>query len=377
MIERTTDVILGHKDLELLLTLKNFPVFCGCTDAPKSDDLLADMFWSISHSSGCVQLNSCVPLNILYASSHGSGSIGKTWLEHHQAFASLIKKYNSSEVLEIGGGDGVLSREYHKLCPETKWTIVEPSPFPLEGVKARYIQTFMDENFIPDKNYNIIVHSHVLEHIYYPIKFLEHISSFTQDGAIQIFSVPKLDVWLRRFYLSSLNFEHTYLLTDDYIMYMFSKFGWKLIEKLEYGDSHSVFYVWRKCIKKRHTYDFSGLYENNKNNFLRYYNYYLTKVNMLNNKMSYCERPIYIFGGHPMSQFLLGLGLHEEKIVSILDNDPNKFGKRLYGSKLYVKSPKTLKTDKYPILILNAGSYQQEIKNDIIENINPQTEFWE
>ena len=61
----------------------------------------------------------------------------------------------------------------------------------------------------------------------------------------------------------------------------------------------------------------------------------------------------------------------------MLDNDKNKQDKGLYGTKPKVESPKILKKVKNPVVILKAGVYSKEIKEDILKNINPKTIFWE
>ena len=88
------------------------------------------------------------------------------------------------------------------------------------------------------------------------------------------------------------------------------------------------------------------------------------------------KEPIYLFGAHIFSEYLFAFGLKTEKIVSLIDNSPTKQGKRLYGSHLFVESPKILR-DKGPVnIILKAGIYNEEIKKDILENINPEVVFW-
>ena len=62
--------------------------------------------------------------------------------------------------------------------------------------------------------------------------------------------------------------------------------------------------------------------------------------------------------------------------MGILDNDLNKHKKRLYGTNMIVDSPRKLKNVIEPIVILKAGIYNNEIKKDILENINPNTVFW-
>ena len=59
----------------------------------------------------------------------------------------------------------------------------------------------------------------------------------------------------------------------------------------------------------------------------------------------------------------------------LLDNDINKQGKRLYGTNMMVKSPKVLADVKNPIIILKAGVYNDEVKRDILGNINKNAKF--
>jgi hypothetical protein len=79
-----------------------------------------------------------------------------------------------------------------------------------------------------------------------------------------------------------------------------------------------------------------------------------------------------LFGAHIFSQTLLNFGLDEKLIECILDNDNKKHNKRLYGTNLMVKPPNILKNYNNPTVILRAGVYNNEIKNQILE-INPST----
>ena len=51
------------------------------------------------------------------------------------------------------------------------------------------------------------------------------------------------------------------------------------------------------------------------------------------------------------------------------------FESTLYGTNLKVNSPKILSDSLNPMVILKAGIYNDEIKKDILENINPNTTF--
>ena len=96
---------------------------------------------------------------------------------------------------------------------------------------------------------------------------------------------------------------------------------------------------------------------------------------MLNDKINKSTDEVFIFGGHIFTQFLLTAGLSDKSIINILDNDKNKQNKRLYGTNLIVKNPKILTNFNKPLVILKAGQYTEEIKSDILNNINPKTRF--
>ena len=84
---------------------------------------------------------------------------------------------------------------------------------------------------------------------------------------------------------------------------------------------------------------------------------------------------MYLFGAHIFSQYLLAFGLDEKDLVCILDNDVEKENKRLYGTNLISHSPKILKDVDEALVILRAGGYNDEIKQDILDNINPKIRF--
>ncbi len=129
-IKRERCVISDEKDLEKLYSFKNFPVFMGCVDEDEEDDLKMDMDFFISKSTGSVQLDPLVPLDILYRSSHGSGSVGSSWINHHEALSEFVLKFGCKNVFEIGGGHGILARKYVDKNKDAKWSILEANPTP-------------------------------------------------------------------------------------------------------------------------------------------------------------------------------------------------------------------------------------------------------
>jgi hypothetical protein len=376
LIERSRCAITGNSDLEPLHEVKRFPVFMGCVSSPASQDVVADMRWSISRSSGLIQLSSLIPLDVLYPESHGSGTVARLWDMHHKAFAKYLSHIAPRSVLEIGGAHGILSREY-KPFGQIPWTILEPNPSPVEGCDARYIRGFFDDSFKLGESVDAVVHSHVFEHVYEPDQFMRHLSGYMEAGKNLIFSLPNLQRMLEKKYTNCINFEHTVFLTEPYIEYLLAKHGFRLVDKEYFLEDHSIFYSAVRDPSVAPIELQPNLYAQNRQIYEEYVGYHEVLIRDLNQKVQEAIAPVYMFGAHIFSQCLIVNGLATDKIVNILDNDPNKLGRRLYGTNLVVQSPKVLRDVANPIVILKAGIYNQEIKEDILANINSVVTFLE
>lgn len=375
LLERNHCVLTGEKDLEHLYTFSHFPVYMGCSDAPAEQDIFTDMTWTISKGTGCIQLNPLLPLDVLYASPHQSGQIGAVWMEHHNAFASFVGGFSPTSILEIGGGHGMLSTLYSRSHANIPWTILEPNPQPVKECPARYIRGFLDKNFIPDQPYDAVVHSHFLEHTYEPAEMMELMTQVVQKNGHLIFSLPNLQVMLQRKYTNCLNFEHTAYLTETAVEYLLAKNGLEIIRKEYFKKDHSIFYAAHKTKGCTPSLPCANHYLTNKRDFTAYIEFHKEMIERLNQEIEEAVVPVYLFGAHVFSQYLLAFGLNHEKIVRILDNDPLKQGRRLYGTNLLVNSPQCLKGESAGKIILCAGVYNQEIQADILNNINSAITF--
>jgi hypothetical protein len=376
LIERTHCVITGNDDLEQLYSFPKFPVFMGCLDQHETEDLMQDMNWWISRGSGLIQLNPLLPLDVLYPESHGAGAVGVLWDKHHKAFANFLYRISPSSVLEVGGGHGILAKEYQQFS-KIPWTILEPNPSPVEGCEARFIEGFFDDKFKFDAPVSAVVHSHLFEHIYEPDQFMLHLSGFIEDNAHLVFSLPNMQVMLERKYTNCINFEHTVFLTETYVEFLLAKHGFKLQAKEYFLDDHSIFYAAVRDASIKPLALPRDLYLKNKCLYMDYVSHHEELIQDLNLKIRDTVQPVYLFGAHVFAQYLIAFGLDTSQIVSLLDNDPKKQGKRLYGTNLMVQSPGILQAIKNPIVILKAGVYNEEIKADILQNINNSVIFYE
>lgn len=376
LIERNHCAVTLEKDLEHLHTFREFPVFMGCTAQPAELDLKADMEWQISLHSGSVQLKKLLPLEVLYPDSHGAGCVGRLWDRHHSAFAQALSRVAPKSVFEIGGAHGILATKYRQHG-EVPWTILEPNPSPVQGCPARFIKGFFDERFSCSDSFDVVVHSHLFEHVYHPAEFMRHLGSFVPEGKHLVFSLPNMQAMLERKYTNCINFEHTVLLTEPHIEFLLSQNGFRTVAREYFLEDHSIFYA---AVRDGGVAAASlprGLYSRYRELYLEYLRYHKQLIEKLNRDIRDCGRPVYLFGAHVFSQYLIAFGLDTGPIVSLLDNDPNKQGKRLYGTPLQVSSPKALEGVENPLVILKAGVYNEEVRQDILTNINPGTRFLE
>ncbi len=190
-----------------------------------------------------------------------------------------------------------------------------------------------------------------------------------------IFSLPNMEKWLENKFTNCLNFEHTIFLSENILEFLLQKHKFKIIQK-QYFKEHSIFYhVCKDESINTQNIVLKNEYEKNKKLFLDMKKYYQEKILYLNEILENTTKKVYLFGAHLFGQYLIFQGLNTEKIINILDNNPSKQEKRLYGTKFIVKSPKILKDQDDSLVILNAGVYNDEIEKDILENINQKIEI--
>ena len=375
-ITRNHSVITNKKNLEYLYTFKDFPIFMGCTNDPIEKDIFMDMTWTIDTDSGLIQLLDLVPLDILYSKQHMDAT-GATWDKYNDLLAEFISSEYNSDILEIGGGSGKLAKKVISFNNSLKYFIVEPNPLIEETDKIKVIRSFFSNKIKNNENkIGTVVLSQVFEHAYDPEEFLTEIRNFLpQDGRF-IFGYPNLEYFFSNKHTNAINFEHTMLMTDFYVDYFLNKTGFKILKKVPFGN-HSFFYSVKKIksTSLNQSISFKGKYEKYKKMFNDFIFYHIEMIEEINLKVQSHDGDVFLFGAHIFSQYLFSFGLNKDKVNSILDNSPLKIGKRLYGTNLKVNSPKILSKSLNPMVILKAGIYNEEIKKDILENINSNTIF--
>jgi hypothetical protein len=367
-------VLTNSKKFKKIFSLKEFPIFMGAVKKNFKSEFLDLNYW-INVDSGTVQVYPRVPINKLYFKSHGSGTVGKVWKIHHRLFLNLIFKYLKGNIIEVGGGhNSITIASKIKKNSDIKIITFDPNSTLKKKIKnAKIVKNFFSErelinNSIKPKSINLVIHSHLAEHIYDLKSFFLLINKYLSDDGHHIFSVPNMQVMIKKGFANTVMFEHPFYLNEVLIDKLLYFSGFNILNKKYYKSDHSIFYVTRKNNNKS-SFNlekkpfFKKMYLSNYTDFKNFFVKWKTDVKKLNKKIG--NKNYYIFGAHIFSQMLIKIGLNTSNLCGILDNDPSKNNLYLYGSNFKIYNPIVLKKLNEPIVIIRAGQYSNEIREQV------------
>lgn len=365
---RINNLLTDEPTMEHLYTLKDFPVSLSCVDPDLKHNKKLDMIFEICKKTGIIQIKNAPALNDIYISPHNS-SYGKVWYNLFEMFAKILFKYinKSVNILEIGGGALLLASKILKNNNINKYTVYEKNITlkHSDDNRINIVDEYFTNNTKINEKYDFYIHSHVLEHVWNPREIIESIGTNINTNSYHCFIVPHLKETFSKKYTNALDFEHNFFITEDYIDIILHNNNFEIIEKSFYLD-HSIIYITKKIENKNLILkSFPNLYKENKNIALDFYNYHIELIDKLNTQINEFNGDLYLFGGTGFSIYLIMFGLKTDNIVYILDNDPEKENKKVYGTNFIVKNPQIIKDKKNVAVIVKAASYQQEIEEQL------------
>ena len=329
--------------------------------------------WWINENSGNIQIYPKVSLNKLYFKSHGSGTVGKTWNDHHELFYKIVSKFLKGNICEIGGGqNSILNRLNNFTNIKNFYCFDKNFQSKKKNNKVKIIKKFFDKGYFINKSeisIDLIIHSHTFEHLYDPNQFLKDVKSILSKNGKHIFTMPNMRPMIKKGYANAMNFEHPFYYDEKLVDCLLHKNNFKIIKKFFFKEDHSIMYV----TKIDNTLNINN---NVKVNYLEYKKNFKLFKGMFNlwkrditkiNKLTKNYKSVFIFGAHIFSQMMVFNGLNKKNIVSVLDNDKQKANKFLYGTNIKINNPLILKKIPQPCVVLRAGSYNKEIKKQLFE----------
>jgi 2-polyprenyl-3-methyl-5-hydroxy-6-metoxy-1,4-benzoquinol methylase len=141
-------------------------------------------------------LNNKTKLDKIAKSYHLGNKLNDMRLENlNQIFYSnwILKFVKNKSVLEMGYGDGILT-SYLASRKNSNLNLIEGSKLLSKKAKRKHknitVINEMFENFKPKKKYDIIIASHILEHVDKPVEVLKKIKSWMHKKSLCIIHVP-------------------------------------------------------------------------------------------------------------------------------------------------------------------------------------------
>jgi hypothetical protein len=363
--ERTQCIFCNNHNLVTILE-KDYDIFLGNYNVIDPNSKYYSMPYNIQSCSECltIQTKYIGDLNIIYG-SHTVGAYGSIRSTHNKLFALFIlENPDINSILEVGAGNGELS----DIILENKkilYTINDPS-YGGNVANKQVISSFFEEtdnNLLLD---NTLVMSHVFEHFYKPLSILKKLQSMKTLKYIYI-SLPDFETYIKQGNYHLLNPEHTYYVETQFLENTFLFHGFKIVRKY-YHENHSIFLEFIRTDSTLSTFP-KNLHS--VSDITMFFKNILNNISNINNLIKNTTKEIYVWPCSVQILFIFALGLHQYKILNVLDNSPLKIGRYLYGCNLYCKSLNEVsQTNSDKIIILTGGCYNKEILNTIQTNPN-------
>ena len=103
-------------------------------------------------------------------------------------------KLNSIElnsILEIGPGVGHLAGKWLEFFPKLNYTVVETDKSCYLSLEKLRVSILNDIEQIRESSiFDLVIHSHVLEHVINPVEFLEANTKYLRKGGVLFIDVP-------------------------------------------------------------------------------------------------------------------------------------------------------------------------------------------
>jgi len=208
---------------------------------------------------------------------------------------------------------------------------------------------------------NVVVHSHVFEHQEDPLAFARACWDSLNEDGLMLMSLPDMDSMEKNLDLNMLMFEHLTFLPRVEVLEIMSHSGFKLVAESNF-EHHSLFLAFQKSdFQQPNNYksrisdqEFATICEKFQGRLDDF-------VESAQNLIKSGSGPVYLFGAHIFSQYLLAAGLSQELLQGVLDNNKSKQGQRLYGTDLKVLAPEAISGSDRCMIIMPVASYEEEV----------------
>lgn len=317
----------------------------------------------------------CTDMNRYYtetATYINPGRSGKPTLNKEKDVGRLIK--TTIEVIgkipnsafQIGCSDGYTLQQFREAGVHHVEGI-DPNFASHElSLKLYDIETMVGtfEDFTPKHQYDLIILTHVLEHLYDPVRAMNKCSSMQENSSWLLIEVPLFER-ADKFPPGLLTLEHLNYFSESTLLRLLYLAGYVpyLVEKLFYNNQYPVITIIARKEKPKSIELISDYNRANSllNNYCEKEGVRWKDIELKVKKQLKKRTSVYIWGaGIHTSQLFAFTGLKEYlTIKGLLDSSPTKWGKQFGDLKCYSSDTVNLKAGD--IIIISSYASEDEI----------------
>jgi hypothetical protein len=364
MIQRTKCVICEKTEFIDVFNMKSSIDFTAVNNFSEDETIVLQFI-------GCTNCE-CVQLKYLYDPLQIYNQPmqcfnGPSLNKHYLLLADFIlkNKIKGNTFFEIGGSYGRLAKlivdKYNRFGENIKYSILEfdSEKYPVIN-NVEYISGNCETyNF---SNVNTLIMSHVFEHLYDPILFLNKLSD---NNVKEVFiSIPDMQSLIKNGDFNNLNIFHTFYIDTKFIVFLFEKYNYKLKDFYNY-ENNSLFYYFVKennDIKKQNiqpTICNNGLIKT-------HFDFYDKIKNTIHNIK--IDTPFYICPSGHYGRFVYNYLQNnvQNMVIGFLDSDPMKINKRLCCTPYFTYKKQIIEEHNDPIVLICSEKHTDEIKEELL-----------
>jgi 2-polyprenyl-3-methyl-5-hydroxy-6-metoxy-1,4-benzoquinol methylase len=167
----------------------------------------------------------------------------------YELFSKEVGHFNGASMFEIGCGAGGILFPFHQAGYQCQGADYNQDYLDFGRSKGLTLHLGDYHQIIPDASQQVILLSHVLEHMVDPIKELNDIFEKLKTGGYLILEVPGV-FYIHKGYFSPITYfqnAHVYSFYKDYMAQIADQYGFKVV----YGDERCTFILqkpegWRR-----------------------------------------------------------------------------------------------------------------------------------
>jgi len=279
-------------------------------------------------------------------------------------------------VIDVGCSLGYTLSLFKKTGSEVLG--IEPSPKLKKIAKDNYnvdvVTGFIDHDFNLEKPYDLVILSHVAEHLKFPLDILHGVTNVLKEKGLVYIEIPSIELFDERD-LFQFSFEHINYFSHGTLSNLMHQAGFEEIDHIifENDDGTAPFYptlgtLW---LKTERTYPLINRYPHDSKVISHYVDLikrYTGKLNERIAKIVKKYKRIAIWGaGTLTAQLLAQTPLSKANIVVIYDNDSKKDGLDMSG--IPIRKPDIssnfVAADDVDTIVIGSWSSQNEIYDRI------------